>query len=174
MIYNPRRPYWQNRGKMEGEFTEIAKLGLKGNMSEENIEAIHELMLEDMNNDRRFFKHTQPYDAAFADGDEAEEGCSPLLDKFMEQLSVVQPEICEWGRTMWLEDIDTPEICEWLKSLKEAEVSMLTLLVADGMKQTEVAKVLEKHDSAISQKMKQFRKSLEKVLPEQLKKDYVK
>lgn len=81
-------------------------------------------------------------------------------------------EICEWQRMDWIEDIDTPEIVIWLKSLDEEDILMLTLIVVDGMKQREVARALEKHDSAISRKMKRLRKSLEKVLPERLKRQY--
>lgn len=166
--------YGYNRKKMEKEFAEIAAICRADGMPEESIEAVHRLLLDILNNDRRFYVHTQSYDGLqFADGEEAEEGRLPLLDKFTDQLSVIQVEICEWQRMAWLDDIDTPEIVIWLKSLSDDDIFMLTLLVVDGMKQTEVAKALEKHDSAISRKMKRLRKSLAKVLPEWLKKRYV-
>lgn len=165
--------YGYNRYKMEKEFEEMAVICRAEGMSEENIETIHRLMLDILNSDRCFYVHTQSYDGLqFTDGDAVEEGRSPLLDKFQEQLSVVQAEICEWGHMDWLEDIDTPEIIVWLKSLDETDILILTLIVADGMKQTEVAKVLKKHDSAISQRMKRLRESLEKVLSERLKNQY--
>lgn len=167
--------YGFNRKKMEKEFAEMAAVCRADGMPEENIETIHRLLLDMLNNDRRFYAHTQSYDGLqFADGDEADEGRLPLLDKFQKQLSVEQMEICEWGYMSWLDDIDTPEIMVWLKSLGNDDIFMLTLLVVDGMKQTEVAKMLEKHDSAISRKMKQFRKNLKKVLPDELKKAYIK
>jgi DNA-directed RNA polymerase specialized sigma24 family protein len=162
--------YGYNRKKMEKEFAEIAAVCREDGMPEEDIEVIHRLMLDILNNDRRFYVHTQSYDGLqFADGDEADEGRSPLLDKFGEQLSVRQAEICEWDRLAWIDDIDTPEIVIWLKSLSEDDLFMLTLLIVDGMRQREVAKVLEKHDSAISRKVKRLRESLTKVLPERLK-----
>ncbi len=165
--------YGHNRKKMEEEFTEIAAICQAEGMPEENIEAIHRLMLDILNSDQRFYVHTVSYDElSFADGDETEEGRSPLLDKFQEQLSVNQMEICEWGYMDWLQDIDTPDISIWLKSLSEKDILILTLLVVDDMKQTEVAKVLEKHDSTISRKMKRLRESLAKVLPEELKRHY--
>lgn len=165
--------YGYNRNKMEKEFEEIATICRTEGMSEENIETIHRLMLDMLNSDRCFYVHTQSYDGLrFIDGDAAEEGRSPLLDKFQEQLSVVQAEIYEWDRMAWIDDIDTPEIVVWLKSLGDDDIFMLTLLTVDGMRQTEIAKVLEKHDSAISQKMKRLRKSLIKVLPERLKNQY--
>lgn len=165
--------YGYNRKKMEEEFAKIAAVCRAEGMPEEKIEMIHRLLLDILNNDRCFYVHTQSYDGLqFADGEEAEEGRSPLLDKFADRLSVVQMEICEWQRMDWIEDIDTPEIVIWLKSLDEEDILMLTLIVVDGMKQREVARALEKHDSAISRKMKRLRESLEKVLPERLKRQY--
>lgn len=165
--------YGYNRKKMEEEFAKIAAVCRAEGMPEEKIEMIRRLLLDVLNNDRRFYVHTQSYDGLqFADGEEPEESRSPLLGKFTEQLSVTQVEICEWQRMDWVEDIDTPEIFIWLKSLDEGDILMLTLIVVDGMKQREVARSLEKHDSAISRKMKRLRESLEKVLPERLKRQY--
>lgn len=165
--------YGYNRKKMEKEFAELAAICRTDGMPEEKIEVIHRLMLDILNNDRRFYVHTQSYDGLqFADGDEADEGRSPLLDKFGEQLSVRQAEICEWDRLAWIDDIDTPEIVIWLKSLDEGDILMLTLIVVDDMRQREVARALEKHDSAISRKIKRLRESLLKVLPEGLKRQY--
>ena len=73
----------------------------------------------------------------------------------------------------WTEDMDTPEITTWLQGLKESDRQLLKLLVMDGLKQTEAAKVLGKHDSAISRKKKRLEESLAKVLPERLKKKYI-
>lgn len=167
--------YGYNRRKMEEEFAEIAVTCRAEGMSEEKIEMIHRLLLDMLNNDRCFYTHTQSYDGLqFADGGDADESCLPLLGKFQEQLSVVQVEICKWGYMDWLQDIDTPEISIWLESLDKGDILMLTLLVVDDMRQAEVAKVLEKHDSAISRKVKHLRKSLAKVLPEELKRRYIK
>lgn len=167
--------YGLNRKKMEKEFAEIATICRADGMSEEKIEMVHRLMLDILNSDRRFYTHTQSYDGLqFSEEDKTNEGCSPLLGKFREQLSVVQMDICEWGYMDWLDDIDTPEISVWVKSLDADDIFMLTLLVVDGMKQAEVAKVLDKYDSAISRKMKRLRESLAKVLPERLKRDCIK
>lgn len=130
-------------------------------------------MLDILNNDRRFYVHTLSYDGLEdEDGNGMDNARLLLFSKFIERFSVHQSEICKWGRLAWIDDIDTPEIIIWLKSLNEDDIFMLTLLVVDGMRQREIAQVLEKHDSAISRKMKHLRKSLTKVLPEQLKKQY--
>ena len=72
--------YGHNRKKMEEEFAKIAAACRAEGMPEEKIEMIHRLLLDILNNDRRFYVHTQSYDGLqFADGEEAEEGRSPLL-----------------------------------------------------------------------------------------------
>lgn len=167
--------YGYNRSKMEQEFEKIAANCRAEGMPEDKIAAIHRIMLDELNSDRKFYIHTLSYDGLqFPDGDRAEDGASPLLKDYLEQFSVAQTEISAWGRFSWLDDIETPEIIVWLQSLGESDILLLTLLVVDGMRQTEAAKVLGKHGSAISRKLKQLRKSLEKVLPEWIKKQYIK
>lgn len=162
--------YGYGRKKMEEEFAKIAKLCRKEGMPEEKIEEIHDMMLEDLNKDRAFRVHTQPLDGLrFPDGDEAEEGRSPLLDKFLGRLSVTQGEIYEWGRMDWIEDLDTVEIIVWVKEQSEKDIELLTLLSVDGLKQKEVAGMWNVSPTAISKKMKKIRESLAKVLPEWLK-----
>lgn len=159
---------------MEQEFERIAAVCRVEGMSEDKIKAIHRVMLDELNSDRKFQTHMLSYDGLqFPNGDRAEEGASPLLKDYLERFSVVQAGISEWGRFSWLDDIETPEIIVWLQSLSEGDILLLTLLVVDDMRQTEAAKVLGKHGSAISRKLKQLRKSLEKVLPEWIKKKYI-
>lgn len=73
----------------------------------------------------------------------------------------------------WIADLDTPEIIVWAQNLDKIDRQLLTLLAMDGLKQTEAAKILEKHSSAISRKIKQLREGLAKVLPEKLRKQYI-
>lgn len=158
---------------MECEFAQIAAVCRAEGIPEDTIELIHCIMLDELNSNRRFHNHTLPYDGLkFPDGENTSIDSNPLMDKYLENFSVVQVEIWEWAG--WIEDLDTPEIIVWFQSLSEADRLLLTLLVEDGLKQTEVARTLQKHDSAISRKMKQLRKSLAKVLPEWLKQKYIK
>lgn len=78
------------------------------------------------------------------------------------------------GRYSWIDDIATPEIVMWLKSLNEIDIELLTLLVVDGMSQSEAAEKLGKHRPDICRRIKRLRKSLEKVLPEYIKREYIK
>lgn len=166
--------YGYHRKKMEKEFAQIASVCRAEGIAEDTIGIIHRILLNELNSNRKFYTHTQSYDGMkFQDGSDADVGSNPLLKNYLEQFSAPQVEIYEWHYMAWLDDIDTPEVVEWLGALGEEDILLLTLLVVDGLKQTEAAKILGKHDSAISRKMKQLRESLTKVLPEPLRKRYI-
>lgn len=164
--------YGYARNKMEKEFAQIAAVCRAEGIPEDTIELIHRIMLDELNSERRHYTHTQSYDALqFPDGEDTSVDNNPLVNKYLKSFSAPEVQICEWAG--WVEDLDTPEIIEWVQSLDENDRQLLTLLAMDDLKQTEAAKILKKHDSAISRKMKQLRESLEKVLPEKLRKRYI-
>lgn len=187
-----RFPYGKNRKIMEEEYNELAIICREENKSEEMIEQIHDLLLHQLNRDRAYITHTQPYEcydssndrdrrnthtqnskrSEDGDNDIVDEGRLPLLKKFSAQLSVTQGEICEWGRMDWIEDLGTVEIIVWVKEQSEKDIELLTLLSVDGLKQKEVAEMWGVSDAAISKRMKKIRTSLKKVLPEWLKTSY--
>lgn len=165
--------YGYARNKMEQEFAQIAEVCRAEGIPEDTIELIHRILLDGLNSDRRYRTHTQSYDALqFPDGKSIGVDNNPLMDKYLDNFSMPQAGIWEWGG--WIEDLDTPEIIIWAQSLSESDRWLLTLLAMDGLKQTEAAKILEKQDSAISRKMKHLRESLAKVLPEWLRRKYIK
>ncbi len=166
--------YGYERNKMEQEFAQIAAVCRAEGIPEDTIELIHRTMLDELNSNRRFQTHAQSsYDSLrFPNEGNTSVDKNPLVDKYLESFSAVQVEIWEWAG--WIEDLDTPEIIMWVQGLNELDRRLLTLLAMDGLKQTEVAKILKKQDSAISRKMKNFRESLTKVLPERLRKLYIK
>lgn len=155
---------------MEREFAQIAAVCRAEGVPEDTIEIIHRILLDELNSERCYYTHTQSYDALqFPDTESAGVENNPLMDKYLENFSVPQAGIWEWGG--WIEDLDTPEIIVWVQGLDEIDRCLLTLLAMDGLKQTEAARVLGRHGSAISRKMKQLRESLAKVLPEWLKRN---
>lgn len=165
--------YGYARNKMEKEFAHIAAVCRAEGIPEDTIELIHRILLDELNSDRRYRTHTQSYDALqFPDGEGASVDNNPLVNKYLESFSAPEAQIWKWAG--WIEDLDTPEIIVWAQSLSEADRQLLTLLAMDGLKQTEAAKILEKQDSAISRKMKHLRESLVKVLPEWLRRKYIK
>lgn len=188
--------YGSMRKAMEKEHSKMAVICRREQKSEEMIEQMHDMLLHILNRDRAYRTHTQPYECYDSasksrnghggdkriqskkwlenEGDDIiDEGRSPLLKKFQAQLSVTQAEICKWSRMSWIEDLDTDEVILWVKSQSEKNIELLTLVIVDGFKQTEVAEMWGVSDTAISKRMKKIRMSLEKVLPEGLKKKYI-
>lgn len=164
--------YGYARNKMEQEFAQIAAVCRAEGIPEDTIELIHRILLEELNSDRRYHTHTQSYDALqFPDGEDASVDNNPLVNKYLESFSTPKIQIWEWAG--WIEDLDTPEIIVWAQNLDEIDRQLLTLLAIDDLKQNEAAKILEKHSSAISRKIKQLREGLTKTLPEKLRKQYI-
>ena len=158
---------------MEKEFAQIAAVCRAEGIPEDTIELIHRILLDELNSERRHCTHTQSYDALqFPDGEGASVDNNPLVNKYLESLSAPEVQIWKWAG--WVEDLDTPEIIEWARCLNEADRQLLTLLAMDGLKQTEAAKILEKHDSAISGLIRQLWELFLNFLPEGLIKRYIK
>ncbi len=167
--------YGKGRYIVELETSRMAAICQEENQAVDKIDVIHRMLLDNLNNDIKFYAHTQSYDnLEFPDGSKADEGSSPLLNKFMDKFSVFQPDICKWGRLDWVEDIDTLEIAVWIKSQSEQNIELLTLIIVDGLKQTEIAKLWGCSDAAISNRLKTIRNSLLEILPERLKNRYCK
>lgn len=165
--------YGYARNKMEREFAQIATVCRAEGIAEDTIELIYCELLKELNCNRRFCSHTLSYDGLkFPNDENTGIDNNPLLADYLEQFCTPQVEIWEWAG--WIEDLDTPEIIVWAQGLNEIDRQLLTLLAMDGLRQKEVAKILKKHDSAISRKMKQLRESLVKALPERLRKLYIK
>lgn len=162
--------YGRERVKMEKEFEEMAAACRAAGMTEDQLEGLHRFMLDQLNSDRRFYTHTQFYDGLkFSDGDDADEGRSPLLEKFLEQFSTTQVEIWQWTRMDWLEDIDTPELAKWLKVQSEQEIEFLTLLIVDELKQAEIAQIWNCSSAKVSKRRKYLKEKIAEILPEKLK-----
>lgn len=165
--------YGKRKTEKEKEFEKIAEICQEEGIPENSIEEIHRLLIDELNSDRRYYTHTQPYDGLqFSDGEVADESNSPLLEKFLERFSATQCEISEWGRISWMEEIDSPEIVLWLKSLSGRDIEFLTLIIIDGMSQTEIAARWGCSNTSVSKRKKRIRSSLEAILPERLKKRY--
>jgi len=161
--------YGRERKKMEKEWKKTAKICKEAGMSDQQISEIYRMWLDELNGDRRFSKHTFSYN-------EEEEGEKILtaLSYAMYQSGMTQDKFSGCGRYSWIDDIATPEIVMWLKSLNEIEIELLTMLVVDGLNQSEAAKKLGKCPSDISRRIRRLRESLEKILPEYLKREYIK
>lgn len=159
--------YGYERKRMELEFVKIAEQCKAAGASEEEIEDIHRFMLDELNSDRRFYRHTQSLDGfAFSDGDVADESRSPLFEIYIEQLSVCQGEISEWGRLDWIEDIDDLQLLKWFRTLSQKDIEFLTLIFVDGLQQKQAAKLYGCSEAAVSKRKARLLKNAKKFLSE--------
>lgn len=133
-------------------------------ISEEKIEEIHNMLLDELRNDRRYYSHTRSYDSLWlSDDEDIDKARYKLCKKNAKALSITQGEISEWGRYSWIEDIDTPEIAAWVKSLSERDIELITLIM-EGMSQVKIAEIWECSNAAVSKRKKRLIRELAKVL----------
>jgi DNA-directed RNA polymerase specialized sigma24 family protein len=136
-------------------------------MSAADIDEMRKFDWEDLKSERRFRTHNQPLEGfSFSDGDTAGEDQSPLLERHPEEFSVRQPEIREWGRYDWVEDIDTPELAHRVKSLSAADLELLTMMVTDGLSRADLSRKLGVSRAAITKRVNRIKKILKEVCPQ--------
>jgi len=107
--------------------------------------------------------HTQPLECLFSDDDTAGEDNSPLINRQLEHLSISLPEIRQWGRYDWIEDIDTPALAKAVKASSQADLELLSYLVTDGLSRAEVAKELKVSRAAVTKRLNRIKGRLEKI-----------
>ena len=165
--------YGYNRKHMEYEFSGIAEACRAAGMPKEKIEEIHRLLLDQLNSDRRFYAHTISCDGLkFPDGGESSIDNNPLMETYPDQFTTVSVEVSDLNKTSWIEDLDSDEITAWVKALDKIDLQLITLLVVDGLKQTEIAKLWGVTVPAISKRKKRLAKELSQILPKWLKERY--
>ena len=147
-----------NYAEEMNHFNRIWKADLReyaaAGMSETAIQAMYELHREQYNSDRRNRTHTQSLDGAeFDGGDDSGEDRLPPSGKFLERFSSKQPEISEWSRYDWIEDLDTPELARYIKSLPETSLEHLTRMVADGMSRADLARETGVSRAAVTKRL---------------------
>lgn len=162
--------YATERNKMEREFKRLATACREAGMSEDKIEDVHRMLLDELNSNRRYSIHTVSYDStSSSEEDEPDIFLSRLQRKFLNKFSTTQGEISEWERNAWIEDLDSDEIIAWARTLDEMDFQLITLLTVDGLKQTEIAKLWGITVSAISQRKKRLAKELAQICGKRLK-----
>jgi len=136
-------------------------------MNEAEMQAMRDFDWDWLKSERRHRTHNQPLvGAIFAAGDNAGEDQSPLLENYLEQLSAGQPEISEWGRYDWIEDLETPELAGYIKSLRKVDLELLTAMVADGLSRADLSREMNISRAAVTKRVNPIKKSLEKLLTE--------
>ena len=152
--------YATEKAKFEAEFKDFRQKCRAAGMSEEAIQAVYESDLQQFNRDRAYYSHSQPLEGAgFSDDDTAEEGRSPLFEKFSDNLSCYQPEISTWGRHDWVEDLDTSELAADIKALPRKDIEFLTDLIE--FNQAEIARMNGISRAAVSKRVARIRRKIE-------------
>ena len=132
-------------------------------MSEAAIQEMRDFDWKELKRERIFRIHNQSLECSFADDETASEYNSPLINKQLEHLSVKQPEICEWNRLDWIEDIDTPEIVQQIKTLSKVDLEILSYMIVDGLSRAEISRELNVSRAAITKRLNRIKTVLEKV-----------
>lgn len=143
--------------QQEKQAEEYRKLG----MSEEQIKAMYEFDLEQFRSDRRYQMHTQRLvESDFEDDCGGDNGKSPMLEKFIDNLSVYDHYFFDESRFWWIDEIDDQRLAEKLRCLSEADKELLALIVFDGYTQVEVAEMYNKPKQRINEKLARIKKYL--------------
>ena len=136
-----RRKFKENQKKQAAEYRALG-------MTEEQIQAMYEFDLEQFRSDRRFYSHTQPLTASdFVEGKE-DESESTLLLKFFDELTVTIDNCGEKSRYWWVEEI--------IIILSQESIELLTLIYVDKLNQSEISKIFNISQAAISQRLKKI------------------
>lgn len=149
---------WNNgyeRKKYEKKLKKQREKYKRQGMTDEQIKEIEQFDWDTFKSNRRFYSHTQPleYDEDDSDGEE----WSPLHEHFLERLSEeIHPnyENSYW----WIDEIDNPALHKCVTKLSKCEKDIITLLVFDGLPQTQIAHAFfHVSDKTISIKLGQIK-----------------
>ncbi|MDR1464756.1 MAG: hypothetical protein LBJ11_05590 [Oscillospiraceae bacterium] len=149
--------------KFKAKWDRLCREYAEAGMSEADIQTMRDFDWEELKRERIYAIHHQSLECCFGDGDLADDGNSPLIHSQLEHLSTLQPEICDWGRLDWIEDLDTPELSAKIKALPLADHDFLSCLVADGLTRAETAAKIGVSRAAVTQRLNRIKTRLEKI-----------
>ena len=134
MSYN----YAREKRKFDAEWKRKALWYRKEGMSEEDIEAIHRFDLAQFNRDRAYESRRRPLETACGSC----YGQEPI------------------ERYSWIDEVSDQQLAERLRKLSKSDIELLTLLIYDGLSQTEAADILDRKQYDISRQFARILKSL--------------
>ena len=127
-------------------------------MSDAAIQKMHDFDWEVFKQERIYRLHTQDLGIGIFDEPSAkQEDKSALMKKFLESVSRWD-DYTTASRYGWIEEVDDPSIYKQLQALRKADLELLTLIVVDGLSQTEIAAVLGCSPQNIFGRLKKIRK----------------
>ena len=121
---------------------------------------MYQFDLVEFNSRRRFSEHTQQFsENAFEESDDDK---SPLLEKYLAQLSTSLDFSFAGDRYGWIEEIEKPELIKGIKALSKEDIELITLYVFDDLTQNEIGVRFGISQKAVSKRIEQIRKHLNK------------
>jgi DNA-directed RNA polymerase specialized sigma subunit len=156
---------WNNgieRRKFEGEQEKLAAEYRAAGMTEEQIGQMYQFDLDAFNSRRRFCEHVQQFPENLLE--ESEDDKSPLLEKFLRELSEDFSLHSSKDRYWWIEEIDDPSLLKEIKALPREDIELITLYVFEEFTQGEIAEILGVNQSTICRRLEAKKKFLEKFL----------
>lgn len=154
---------WNNgyeRRKFEAEQKKLAEEYRALGMSEEKIQALYEFDLAQFNSKRRYYMHTQEFTTSDFEEGESDDSESTLLHKFFDELTVTIEYGSYSSRYWWVDEIDNPDLHKKIKSLSEDDIELLTLLVFESYRKSEVAKILGCEPYHITRRLARIKEQL--------------
>ena len=127
-------------------------------MTEEQIKEMYEFDYAQFKSERRFRMHTQSFEPDKFDDDEDDNEKLSIVEKFQDVLATTQDDSTDKSRYWWIEEIGNPVFTKALKKLSQEQIELLSLIVADGYGQAEMAGILNVSQSAISQRLATIKK----------------
>ena len=110
-------------------------------MSREAIQAMYDYDWSVFNANRSYQNHTQ--EMAAPSFEQSEESYSPLMNKYLEAVSVTDTYHETKSRFTWIGEIENERLLSALESLSELDLKILTLYVYAGCTESEIASALE-------------------------------
>lgn len=150
---------WNNgkeRAKFERRQAKLREQYRAVGMTDEQIQAMYDYDKSIHNSNRRKAIHTQRLDLCALDG-EADDGQNPLIEKFADKLTV-ELDISEVSRFAWLEEIEDDGVVRIIKNLPMQDIELLTKIVVDKFTLTEIARMENITQQAVSKKFQKIKK----------------
>lgn len=128
------------------------------------IQKMHDFDWEVFKQERIYRLHTQDLGIGIFDEPSAkQEDKSALMKKFLESVSRWD-DYTTASRYGWIEEVDDPSIYKQLQALRKADLELLTLIVVDGLSQTEIAPFWGAPTETFLPGLKKIQKNFPKVI----------
>ena len=154
--------YAAEKKKFETLWARLRREYRAAGMSDAAIQKMHDFDWEVFKQERIYRLHTQDLGIGIFDEPSAEqEDKSALMKKFLESVSRWD-DYTTASRYSWIEEVDDPSIYKQLQALRKADLELLTLIVVDGLSQTEIAAEMGLSQRAVGKQLQQLKKYFKK------------